>query len=142
MLSPPEALLGQDARITAARSLTVGQAYRSRFLRTADQTIDEDEDEEREAKPYALEKLAYKISGIKKLTNFLNTKTLEIWLKQGKSQKEVFNLLELEGLKGRAFIHPRHKYWRQYVQMANAAEAAKTAKAAKAAEVAKAANGP
>lgn len=52
-----------------------------------------------------------------KLTSYLNQKTLDLWLFQGKDPKEVFRILKLVGLKGRAVQHKRWKYYVRYLNM-------------------------
>ncbi|KAE9160484.1 hypothetical protein PF005_g31629 [Phytophthora fragariae] len=52
-----------------------------------------------------------------KITSYLNQKILDFWLHQGKKPKQVFKLLKLEGLNGRAVTKRNHKYNVRYLAM-------------------------
>ncbi|KAE8990260.1 hypothetical protein PR002_g21202 [Phytophthora rubi] len=79
------------------------QVHSTRFLRV-DNAADTN-DEER----------AVPVLG--KITSYLNQKTLDFWLHQGKKPKQVFKLLRLDGLNGRAVTKRNHKYNVRYLAM-------------------------
>ncbi|KAG2785369.1 hypothetical protein PC129_g18140 [Phytophthora cactorum] len=84
-----------------------------RSLRVENAAEEMDDEEER-----------IKIPIVDQITKYLNQKTLDYWLYRRKDPKEVWALLRLNGLKGRAHLNPRHEYYRTYLAMWKAAEEA------------------
>ncbi|POM67853.1 Selenoprotein O [Phytophthora palmivora] len=73
------------------------------------------------------EERVIKIPIVDDVIEYLNQQTLKYWLAHDRKPKEVWGLLRLDGLKGRAHLKPRHRYYREYLAKWNAKQAAKKA---------------